>query len=89
VLLESVEGGEQLGRWSFVVSNPLWTLTCRGEQAVRQWRDGRRDDLAGNPFLLLRQCLASIRPAPIPHLPPAHLSPSFHPHVSRVYACSV
>ena len=70
VLLESVEGGEQLGRWSFVVSNPLWTLTCRGEQAVRQWRDGRRDDLAGNPFLLLRQCLASIRPAPIPHLPP-------------------
>jgi anthranilate synthase component 1 len=70
VLLESVEGGEQLGRWSFVVSNPLWTLTCRGEQAERQWRDGRRDALAGNPFLLLRQCLAPIRPAAVPHLPP-------------------
>ncbi|MFN9056837.1 MAG: anthranilate synthase component I, partial [Cyanobacteriota bacterium] len=39
VLLESVEGGEQLGRWSFVVSDPLWTLTCRGEHAERQWRD--------------------------------------------------
>ncbi|MFN9622231.1 MAG: anthranilate synthase component I family protein [Cyanobacteriota bacterium] len=70
VLLESVEGGERLGRWSFVLSDPLWTLTCRGEQAERQWRDGRLDALAGNPFLLLRQCLAPIRPAPIPHLPP-------------------
>ena len=70
VLLESVEGGEQLGRWSFVVSDPLWTLTCRGHQAERQWRDGRLDELAGNPFLLLRQCLAPIRPAPEPQLPP-------------------
>jgi anthranilate synthase component 1 len=70
VLLESVEGGEKLGRWSFVVSDPLWTLTCRGEQAERQWRDGRLDELAGNPFLLLRQCLAPIRPDPVPHLPP-------------------
>ncbi|MFN9660163.1 MAG: anthranilate synthase component I family protein, partial [Cyanobacteriota bacterium] len=70
VLLESVEGGEQLGRWSFVVSDPLWTLTCRGERAERQWRDGRLDALAGNPFLLLRQCLAPIRPAPVPQLPP-------------------
>ena len=25
-LLESVEGGERIGRWSFVVSDPLWTL---------------------------------------------------------------
>ena len=24
VLLESVEGGERIGRWSFVVSDPLW-----------------------------------------------------------------
>ena len=70
VLLESVEGGEQVGRWSFVISDPLWTLTCRGEQAERQWRDGRLDELAGNPFLLLRQCLAPIRPASVPHLPP-------------------
>jgi anthranilate synthase component 1 len=70
VLLESVEGGEQLGRWSFVVSDPLWWLTCRGEQTERQWRDGRLDELAGNPFFLLRQCLAAIHPAPVPHLPP-------------------
>jgi len=70
VLLESVEGGEQLGRWSFVVSDPLWTLTCRGEHGQRLWRDGRQDHLQGNPFQLLRQCLSHLRPAPVPGLPP-------------------
>jgi anthranilate synthase component 1 len=70
VLLESVEGGERVGRWSFVVTEPLWTLTCRGERAERRWRDGRHDDLVGNPFALLRQCLAPLRPAPVPGLPP-------------------
>jgi anthranilate synthase component 1 len=70
VLLESVEGGERLGRWSFVVSDPLWTLTCRGERSERQWRDGRHDELQGNPFQLLRQCLAPLSPAPVPDLPP-------------------
>jgi anthranilate synthase component 1 len=70
VLLESVEGGENLGRWSLVACDPLWTLTCRGERAERRWRDGRLDTLAGNPFQLLRQCLAPIRPAPVAGLPP-------------------
>ena len=70
VLLESVEGGERLGRWSFVVSDPLWTLTCRGERSERRWRDGRHDELQGNPFQLLRQCLAGLSPAPVPGLPP-------------------
>ena len=70
VLLESIEGGERVGRWSIVVSDPLWTLTCRGERAERRWRDGRHDDLNGNPFHLLRQCCAPLRPAPVPGLPP-------------------
>jgi anthranilate synthase component 1 len=69
VLLESVEGGEQLGRWSFVVSDPLWTLTCRGDQGERRWRDGRCDTLRGNPFDLLRGALAPLRPAPVEGLP--------------------
>ena len=69
VLLESVEGGERIGRWSFVVSNPLWTLTCRGEAAERRWRHGQVDNLTGNPFTLLRQCLGDMRPATVPGLP--------------------
>ena len=70
VLLESVEGGEQLGRWSFIVCDPLWTLTCRGDQAALAWRDGRSEALEGDPLALLDQCLAPIRPAPLPDLPP-------------------
>lgn len=70
VLLESVEGGERLGRWSFVVADPLWTLTSRGERSVRQWRNGRQDPLQGNPFQLLQACLAPLRSAPVPGLPP-------------------
>ncbi len=69
VLLESVEGGEQLGRWSFVVSDPLWTLTCRGDRGERCWRDGRSEQLQGNPFTLLRDALAPLRPGPVEGLP--------------------
>ncbi|MDI9406759.1 MAG: anthranilate synthase component I family protein [Chitinophagaceae bacterium] len=70
VLLESVEGGERIGRWSFVICDPLWTLTSRAEQSERVWRDGRRETLHGNPFSLLRSKLDHLRPGPIPGLPP-------------------
>ena len=69
VLLESVEGGEQLGRWSFIVSDPLWTLTCRSDEVEQVWRDGRRRRERGNPFHLLRAGLAPLRPRPVPGLP--------------------
>jgi len=70
VLLESVEGGERIGRWSFVVADPLWTLTSRGEHSERVWRDGRRQSLHGNPFLLLQECLAALNCGTVPDLPP-------------------
>jgi anthranilate synthase component I len=70
VLLESVEGGERIGRWSFVVADPLWTLTSRGEHSERVWRDGRRQSLSGNPFDLLQECLAPLCCGAVPDLPP-------------------
>jgi anthranilate synthase component I len=70
VLLESVEGGERIGRWSFVVADPLWILTSRGERSEQTWRDGRRQELTGNPFALLQQCLAPLRCGAVPGLPP-------------------
>jgi len=70
VLLESVEGGERIGRWSFVVSDPLWTLTVRGDQAEQAWRNGDRQALRGNPFDLLRAALAPYSAPAIPGLPP-------------------
>ena len=70
VLLESVEGGEQVGRWSFVASDPLWVLSVRGASAWIDHRDGRRETLEGDPFELLRQRLAPYSSTPVPGLPP-------------------
>ena len=69
-LLESVEGGEQLGRWSFVASDPLWVLTSRAGNSTLTHRDGNSIDLQGNPFQLLREQLKPYQTVPIPHLPP-------------------
>ncbi|BBL86355.1 Anthranilate synthase (chromatophore) [Paulinella micropora] len=71
VLLESVEGGERLGRWSFVVTDPLWILTVRGDQIHQYTRGGKQDRVTrGNPFEALRNILALYNPAPLPGLPP-------------------
>ena len=70
VLLESVEGGERLGRWSVVVSDPLWILTSRGDHSERRWRDGQQEQLEGDPFALLQQCLGPLRSGSVPGLPP-------------------
>ena len=36
-LLESVEGGERIGRYSFIGSGPMMTITSRGDQVeIRQ-----------------------------------------------------
>ena len=69
-LLESVEGGEQLGRWSFVASDPLWVLTSRGGNSSLDHRDGSSSKLQGNPFELLRELLLPYHSTPIPGLPP-------------------
>ena len=70
VLLESVEGGETLGRWSVIACDPLWTASSRGDLLQRRWRDGREDSLKGNPFESLRRCLAPYNCVSLPGLPP-------------------
>ena len=70
VLLESVEGGENLGRWSVVASDPLWTLTARGQTLTRRWRDGQEEFFHGNPLEILRECTNEYRPVSLPGLPP-------------------
>ncbi len=70
VLLESIEGGELLGRWSIVASNPLWTITARGDRISQSWRDGQIQEFSGNPFEVLRDCLSPYKTASVPGLPP-------------------
>ncbi len=70
VLLESVEGGETLGRWSVIACDPLWSASARGDTLTRQWRDGRTETFKGNPFSSLRTCLQPYNCVNLPGLPP-------------------
>ena len=69
-LLESVEGGERIGRYSFVGCDPLWILEARGSQTTQTYRDGAMQQFEGNPFETLSACLADFQPVKLPELPP-------------------
>lgn len=68
-LLESVEGGETIGRYSLLGADPMWVLTNRGTVTTQEFRHGATVIHEGNPFEVLTQCLDSIRPVHLPHLP--------------------
>ncbi|MBW4418472.1 MAG: anthranilate synthase component I [Myxacorys californica WJT36-NPBG1] len=69
-LLESVEGGETLGRYSFLGCDPLWVLEARGDRTTQTQRDGTQQVYQGDPFDALSQCLESVHPVKLPQLPP-------------------
>ncbi|BAZ15354.1 anthranilate synthetase alpha-subunit [Calothrix sp. NIES-4071] len=69
-LLESVEGGEKIGRYSLLGCNPLWTLEARGEQTTQTHRDGVLQVFNGDPFEALANCLEPYKPVKLPELPP-------------------
>jgi len=54
VFLESVEGGENLGRWSIVATKPLWEAVCYGEEIIKTWNNGKTETHKGDPFDVLR-----------------------------------
>ena len=54
VFLESVDGGENIGRWSIVANNPLWEAVCYGEETTRTFRNGKKEVKKGDVFNLLR-----------------------------------
>lgn len=70
LLLESVEGGETLGRYSFLGCDPVWVLSSQGTQTTQTYRDGTVKVFQGNPFEILAQCIAPLQPVKLPQLPP-------------------
>jgi anthranilate synthase component 1 len=71
-LLESVEGGEQLGRYSFVGVNPRGMVTLNGREVTLDTRDGEevRTLVAGEDILdVLREDMAQFKPADLDDLP--------------------
>lgn len=69
-LLESVEGGETLGRYSFLGCDPLWVLEAKGDTTTQTFRDATTTVHTGNPFNILQACLAPLKPVLLPQLPP-------------------
>ncbi|MEA5552248.1 anthranilate synthase component I [Anabaena cylindrica UHCC 0172] len=68
-LLESVEGGEKIGRYSLLGCDPLWILEARGDQTTQTHRDGSQEVFTGDPFTALSKCLAEYHPVKLPQLP--------------------
>ncbi len=69
-LLESVEGEEKLGRYSFLGCDPMWVLEARGKTTTQTYRDGSVIEFTGNPFEICGKCLTSIKPVKLSQLPP-------------------
>lgn len=69
-LLESVEGGEKIGRYSFLGCDPLWVMEARGDRTTQTYRDGSEQVFTGDPFEALAHCLEPFHPVKLPELPP-------------------
>jgi anthranilate synthase component 1 len=68
-LLESVERGEQIGRYTFLGARPYMQLRVRGSEVVIENRK-RRERRQGNVFQVAKELLQQHRPASVPGLPP-------------------
>ena len=68
-LLESVEGGEHVGRYTFIGIEPYKKIFAKGRDIAVQEGRGRRS-FEGDIFAELKSALSGHTPAPIAGLPP-------------------
>jgi anthranilate synthase component 1 len=68
-LLESVEGGEKIGRYTFLGVRPFLRLESRGSQITIQ-RGRKVERRTGDIFHVMKELLRQHRPAAIEGLPP-------------------
>jgi anthranilate synthase component 1 len=68
-LLESVEGGEQVGRYTFIGFTPFKRIVARGHEiAITEGR--KTTHIEGDVFAVLRDALGGHKPARLPGMPP-------------------
>lgn len=67
-LLESVTGGEQVARYSFIGFDPFLVLRAKGER-MEITGDNYRSEERGEPLRKLRELQASLKVAPLPGQP--------------------
>src|ERR1700744_2853770 len=68
-LLESVEGGEKIGRYTFLGARPYMVLRARGTDITLE-RNGKNTKLEGSIFKIIDGLLREHPPAHVPGLPP-------------------
>src|ERR1700730_8076291 len=68
-LLESVEGGEKVGRYTFLGARPYMVLRAHGDQVVLE-QGGKKQRLEGTVFQALDKLLREHKHAHVPGLPP-------------------
>ncbi|HKR94574.1 MAG TPA: anthranilate synthase component I, partial [Candidatus Angelobacter sp.] len=68
-LLESVEGGEKIGRYTFLGARPYMVLRARGRQIFLE-HDGKKQQMEGSVFQVLDRLLREHTPAHVAGLPP-------------------
>jgi anthranilate synthase component 1 len=68
-LLESIERGEQIGRYTFLGARPYMRVVSQGDQITIE-RGKKRERRGGNIFQVLKELLRAHKPAVIAGLPP-------------------
>jgi anthranilate synthase component 1 len=68
-LLESVERGEQIGRYTFLGARPYMQVQARGEEVLIQ-HGKRQEKRKGDAVGIIKELLRQHRPAVVPGLPP-------------------
>ncbi len=68
-LLESVENGEQVGRYTFIGLNPYKRIVARGRN-ITVTEGKRATEIEGDIFAVLRDALSGHRPARLAGMPP-------------------
>src|SRR5215468_12223686 len=68
-LLESVEGGEQVGRYTFLGARPYMVLSAQGHR-ITIHEKGKKRQLEGSVFKALDRLLREHKPAHVNGLPP-------------------
>src|SRR5260370_38188415 len=68
-LLESVEGGEKVGRYTFLGARPYMVLRAHGSRVTLE-QDGKKKQLEDSVFKVLDRLLRVHKPAQVARLPP-------------------
>jgi len=68
-LLESVEGGEQVGRYTFIGLNPYKRIVAHG-RTITVTEGKRTTQIEGDIFAILREALGGHKPARLTGMPP-------------------